>query len=432
MNYGSPQQIVKIGPNAYRLLTKPERHDSVQPGDIIKIPQKMNLRSPHGLRLEECKAVTLEKVTIESAPCFALYSGWGEDILLDHVRVVPGPTPPGATEPRIFSSSADGLNLEDNTRGPVIRNCTVASNGDDGIAIYNKSDSVIGQEKDGAIVVGLFPSAPRDKVYFPGDTLRFFLAQTLRTEERKIVTVEANASPSDLEQVKQQFSAGIQAHKYGRAVRVNLDSPLTVAPGDLVIDTRYAGRGFEITNNVLVNNASRGMNICQSYGSISHNCVYHSFLPGIHVTGAGDYGFQTSIDIKDNVVTDASVGFPARKDWKGAISIVAWGTGPVLDGNSHISITGNVINQLNGIGIQVLCASQVMIEDNVFGSVDKFAAPDLTINFPALSLDEVHDAEIKENVVAGTGWSASPEIKMTSSCHDISAEVPFLLSFPTR
>jgi hypothetical protein len=377
VNYGSHKEIVDLGNKAYRLVTQWERRDAVRPGDHIKLPQRLNLRAPHGIDVYGSKALTFENVTIESAPCFGFVSTWGEDISLNRVRVVPGPPPPGATEPRIFSSSADGINLQDNTRGPVIRNCMVTSNGDDGIAIYNQPDLVLGNEGAGSLLIGLNWPDPKRKVYAPGDTLRFFLFQSGRTEERKIASVQPAPPPEDIEQIMKKCLKTFNKASYHRTVKVGLDSPLAGVAGDMVLDTRYAGRGFEISNNVLVNNASRGININQSYGTVSGNKVTHSYLPGIHMTefmrtDSGGSSFQTSVDIKDNVVTDACIGYPGRKDWQGAISIVAWDAGAgFVDGHSNISITGNTIDKPNGIGIQVQCGSKIVIEGNIFGSLEK-------------------------------------------------------------
>lgn len=431
INYALPKEIIKIGENAFRLITKWERHDSVREGDLIKLPQRLNLKAPHCVRVDGCKSITFENVTIESAPCFGFVSTWGEDIVLDNVRVVPGPPPPGAIEPRIFSSSADGINLQNNRRGPVIRNCIVVSNGDDGIAIYNTPDMMLGGQGDRSVVIGLNESDPRNKAYSPGDTLRFFLFQARRTEERKIVSVEPAPAPNDIERVMKQYLKTYDKARYQKTVRVLLDAPLTAHPGDMVLNTEYAGRGFEISNNVLINNASRGINVNQSYGSVFHNYVCHSFLPGIHMTefmrsDGGGSGFQTSVDIRNNVVADACIGYPQRKDWQGAISIVAWDAGAhFLDGNSGISIVGNTIDRPNGIGIQVQCASKVVIEDNIFGCLEKVGNAKEGNFAPAIFLNEVHGANLRRNVLAGTGWkSPRSELQMSPTCDGISFELP--------
>lgn len=432
IDYGGPfKKIIPMGNGAYRLILKQAIwRSSVQVGDLIKIPQKLNLRSPHAIRIHACKSISLENVTIESAPCFGFVSTWGDNIMLDNVRVVPGPPPPGATEPRIFSSSADGINLQDDRRGPVIRNCIVACNGDDGIAIYNLPDMVLAQDGT-SITIGLRCPDPQVECYSAGDTLRFFLHSRRRTVDRKIVSVQPGPPARELELIKETPKS---SSHFRRAVKIILDLPLTVTPGDMLLNTKYAGRGFDISNNLLLNNACRGINVNESYGAVVRNYVYHTFLPGIHMTEFledGGSGFQTSVSIKDNTVIDACVGYSQRKDWQGAISIVTWDAEPhSLDGNSNITITGNKIDRPNGVGIQVLCGSKILIEDNIFGSLDKVG--NAKKGAPAILLDEVYGANLRQNILVGTGWGTpQSELQVMRTCRDVSYDVPINFSFAT-
>ena len=424
-NYALPKQIVALGGGAYRLMTRSPRHDTVAVGDLVKLPQRLNLKCPHAFRVEGSKDVTLQNVTIESAPCFGFVSTWGDGIVLDHVRVIPGPPPPGATEPRTFSSSADGLNLENDEHGAIIHDCRVESNGDDGIAIYDSPDLIVGPAGGASVLIGLNEFNTVDKPYPVGDTLRFFLPTG--PVDRKIASVERQPTPADLAQIRQKaFAGGAAKRGFERTLRVGLDLPVTAEPGDHVLDLRYAGGGFDISRNVLVNNASRGINVNQSFGTVSHNSITHSFLPGIHMTefmATGGSPFQTSVQIIDNVITDACIGDPGRKDWQGAISIVSWEANHYVGGHTDITITGNTIDRPNGIGIQVQTGSRIVVADNVFGPVGvvrKGATP------PAVLLDNVLGATVRGNVIKGDGWGAAgAQLRIMPNCRDISAEMPF-------
>jgi hypothetical protein len=416
VNYGHPKEIVNTGDGTYRLLMKGGRHDSVQPGDLIKLPQRLNLKAPHAVRVDGSKAITFENVTIESAPCFGFVSTWGDGIVLDHVKVVPGPPPPGATEPRIFSSSADGINMENDARGPSIRNCKVISNGDDGIAIYNMPDLVLAQDGSSSLIIGLNNPNPRQEAYAPGDRVRLFLFGH-GIEERKIIAVEPSADSGKLPPYNRV--------RYSRLARVTVDTPVTAAPGDRVLDTRYEGAGFEIANNMLINNASRGINVNQSGGRVFENHISHSFLPGIHMTefmraDGGGSGFQKEVEILNNVISDACIGFPQRKDWQGAICIVASDSKAHFEGHEEISIVNNVIERPNGIGIQAQCARNVKIWNNTIASPAKAGRA-----AAAILLDDVHAANLRNNVLSGAGWNApTTELRMLPSCSGIVYELP--------
>lgn len=412
--YGGPQELRRLDSGEYQLIHKaPHLHDTTQPGDWIKLPQRLNLKSPHAVRLSRCASVTLANVTIHSAPCFGFVSSFGEAISLDAVRVVPGPPPPGATEPRIFSSSADGINLHGNTTGPVIRNCVVASSGDDGIAIYNFSDLVLARESATILLVALREAAPGLLCYARGDTLRFFRLQEGRTEERRIVSVQPAEAPPDLEVIKARALKSASPSAYSRAFRVTLDSAISLSVGDRILNCRYAGRDFEIARNTVLDAASRGINVNQSFGSVHDNVVCHTYLPGVHMTAFlkdGGAGFQTAVALENNVVMDTCIGLPKREDWQGGISIVNWDAElPFQDGHTQLTLRGNRIAMSHGPALKLHCASGVAIEQNIL-------APGCPA--PAVVLDSVATANLSQNLIIPT----SAAIQISATCRQINSD----------
>ena len=424
-NYGTdPKNIIHIGDNLYHFTRKSSFY-GIAPGDHIKFPQKLNLKSPHAVNLFNCQSVTFQNVTIESAPCFGFVSTWGDGLVLDHVRVVPGPPPPGATEPRIFSSSADGINLENDRRGPIVRNCTVQSNGDDGIAVYNQPDTVLAQQPDGTIQIGTVWGDPRVEPYNPGDMLRFFLKTSGRIVEAKVTEVKPGPTGPALKPILDALQLPPQA--FFRSILVRLDAPVTTALDDRVLNTQFTGRGFQITGNTLINDASRGITLNYSYGDVSQNHIEHSYLPAIHMTefmkdaGNGS-AFQTSVKIENNTITDPCIAYTVNPGWNAAISLIA--SGPFahsLDGYSNIAITGNSIDRLNGPGIYVTSATNVSIENNTFGDLERVGAA--KIGAPAIQLSRVNGAAIHNNILAGSGWEQpDSELSISSDCFNVSLE----------
>ena len=65
---------------------------------------------PHTLSIDDSAHVTLDHATIHASNCMGIIASGGEG---GHrfvaCRVVPGPLPPGATEPRILSTCADAM-----------------------------------------------------------------------------------------------------------------------------------------------------------------------------------------------------------------------------------------------------------------------------------------------------------------------------------
>ena len=87
---------------------------------------------PHGITLERCSNTVLERVTVHAAPGMGILEAGGEGgTQLRGCRVVPGPTPAGATAPRLLSSSWDAIQHKGVRRGPRVEGCEVESAGDD-------------------------------------------------------------------------------------------------------------------------------------------------------------------------------------------------------------------------------------------------------------------------------------------------------------
>jgi hypothetical protein len=426
-NYGAPQAILKIGTGEYRLVYQHPRHDAAAPGDLIKLPQRLNLKAPHAVRLSQCEAVAVKNVTIRSAPCFGLTSSLGDGITLENVRVVPGPVPPGASQQRIFSSSADAINLSNNRTGPVIRHCAVTSSGDDGIAVYNQPAFIYGKKNDTTLIVGL--NWGRSADYRPGDLLRFFLFKAGKTAERRLLASLPARTPPDFEDIKRRHLKAPRKNSLQTCIEVALDAPLDAEAGDMLLNASYAGQGFEISGNVLVDVASRGINACQSGGLVKNNDIRHTYLSGIQVAafmkdGGSGSGFQHAVAIADNELADTCIGFSQEKNWQGAVSVVNWDSQhPFPDGHRDISITGNSIDKPNGVGIKVQCASKVVVARNRFGSPGVRRRGDA-----AILLDAVGSAKLFGNALFGPAWVApTAELAVSASCHDVDAEIPVIV-----
>ena len=60
--------------------------------------------------------------------------------------IKPGPTPDGATEPRMISTCADGLNIAFATKGPTIEGCHFSFMGDDSVNLHGATFVVLEQK----------------------------------------------------------------------------------------------------------------------------------------------------------------------------------------------------------------------------------------------------------------------------------------------
>lgn len=126
---------------------------------------------PHGIVLERCAEVTLDRVTLHAAPGMGILDVGGDGgTRLAGCRVVPGPPPPGATAPRLLSTSWDAIQHKLTRRGPKVTGCTIEHAGDDSWSV--QSSSLLVLARDGrSIVLASEDDGPAQYLQ-PGDRLR--------------------------------------------------------------------------------------------------------------------------------------------------------------------------------------------------------------------------------------------------------------------
>lgn len=84
-----------------------------------------------------CENFRMENVTIWTAPSIAIVGRFtGKGHVYDGVKITRGPKPEGATEDRLLSSCADGLNYAYGNAGPVLKNCDFSFMGDDSVNLH--------------------------------------------------------------------------------------------------------------------------------------------------------------------------------------------------------------------------------------------------------------------------------------------------------
>ena len=99
---------------------------------------------PHAFALDRCENVTLRSVTVHSAPGMGILEADGEGgNQFLHCRVVPGPVPAGATEPRLLSTSWDAMQSKTIRRGPRVEGCEIREAGDDSWSVQSSDFLVL-------------------------------------------------------------------------------------------------------------------------------------------------------------------------------------------------------------------------------------------------------------------------------------------------
>lgn len=364
------------GGGVFRLDHGKRRYkDAATPGDLIRMPQKF--LSAHGIVQRECENVALEDITLHSCPGFGITGRGGSGNVYRRIRIVPGPPPPGATEPRLFSSMFDGINCGHHRAGPVIEHGEFVNTGDDAIAIYSPSAIVIGPFARCTVTV--VPST-ESHTFLPGDRVRFYRFADASTHDATVAAVEpADRKPDALREVVLPFVPSARPYQYRQAWTLTLDGEVRLDEGDGCANLEQSGRGFRIEGNTIRNGGSRGIVVNQSGGAVRNNRIEHTFLPGIHMFSfihESGSAFQEDVEIVGNRLAWTGRALARRDDWCGAICITGWDRGlQTPNGHRRLVIADNEIRNAAGLNLQIHCASEVLVRGNRFLDTHTVEAP---------------------------------------------------------
>jgi hypothetical protein len=400
--------IENRGKGIWRLHHAVSVRDTAAPGDLIRIPRKYT--RPHGMSFVSCEGLHFENVTLLAAPGFGVTDKAGSGSVYERFRIIPGPPPPGATEPRLFSSMYDGLNGLAGRSCPIVRNGAFAYTGDDAIAWYINPLLVLSIPEPGRAHLALKNDATTCR---PGDQLRFPIhgADTAVT----VTVASVKRVLTEKKQLRNQVLALLPDYRgntFNGVLEVTFRKPVSLPPGATGINLAQAGHGFRIENNRVFNSASRGIVCNLAGGSLRNNRIDTTFLCGIHVfeaTREGGPGFVEDLAIAGNEVSWSCVNQPPNAGWSGGITVTTWSkdyTGS--NGHRDLRILDNSVHHTVGPALQVHCAADVLIRGNRFQHTHQAPAAVTTKyrdinNGATVVLDDVRNVRLEDNTISDPG-----------------------------
>ncbi|HBC87102.1 MAG TPA: hypothetical protein DCZ94_09125 [Lentisphaeria bacterium] len=343
-------------------------------GDLLVLRGKSGKM---GIRLINCSDMVVEKVTLWSAPGIGLQEIGGEGgNKYNGFTVTRGPAPAGGAE-RLISSAADAFHSSNVRRGPLVENCVLEYQGDDGVAIHGAYMLVVSAGDSDKLLV-----SPKYAVtYKDGDRLRIYDGKTYQLKkETKILSFSAAEKPVALESIKQlwkQYKLGDAAS--AKYYDLKVAEPFKVEAGDLVGSPDWIGSGFTVRKNVIRNNRAQGIRIKSTDGIIEDNQIEGCSATGIALGPELNYwmegDFVQNVTVRNNTIRDVNTGAKSIKHEKailvGAITVYALTPDNVLPsckGNSNLVIEGNTIEDCGGIGMLITCLKDSIIKNNTVGN----------------------------------------------------------------
>jgi hypothetical protein len=351
----------------------PKYHELIEVGDRIVL----TLRSGGAIRMNDCENVRIEDVTFLAAPGCAYLGRYMRGDNYFRYTIKPGPPPAGASEPRLISTCADGLNIAFATKGPTIEGCRFSFMGDDSVNLHGVTFVVVDQPTPKELLVAWPYSREYLATVIPaGATVR-----RLRPGDYAVVgeasltafTPVRERSAEHLELINKVWPRNEKGR--GTVFRLTLSEPLPAEPGDFLDIPASNAPGFVIRDCVFEDHRARGLRIMASHGVIKRNTFRRLKMSAITVGAEYEFwreaGWVEDVTIRDNTIVDvgrdgASHGSGAYV--LGAISIFGrtdqGSELPLWPGNRDIIIEGNTIRDCPSAGIFAAAAADIQIRNN--------------------------------------------------------------------
>lgn len=388
----------------------PAQHERIAVGDRLVL----TLRSGGAMRMNDCEDVRIEDVTFLSAPGAAYLGRYMRGDNYYRYVIKPGPPPPGASEPRLISACADGLNIAFATKGPTIERCRFSFMGDDSVNLHGVTFAVLGRPEPAKLLVA-WPYSPEGlaTVIPKGSTARRLRAGNYEVLGTARVTAFAplgERSAAHLDAIHEVWPRN-QAGR-GTVFVLSLAEPLAAEPGDFLDVPESNAPGFVVRDCVFEDHRARGLRIMAPHGLIENNTFRRLKMNA--VTIGAEYGFWreagwvSDVVIRGNTIEDVGRDAAMHSGGAyvlGAISVFARKDRgcelPVWPGNRDIVIEGNTIRGCPMAGIYVAGARGVRVHgnrlENVLYDPGKAAGRDT-----GLRLDSAIDVQHAQSVdVAG-------------------------------
>jgi hypothetical protein len=338
-------------------------------GDMASLSGNMHYALAHTIGIEACDGMVLREVCVYSSNCMGIIAGGGEG---GHqfvaCRVVPGPPPKGAVEPRLLSTNADAMLTKQMRKGVLTEGCEIRDAGDDSWSVTSDSFVILKKEGKTLYLTPWHTSAP-----LPGD----HLCASLDTPSLAVKTVAAVPAKSvELSAAMRQqvtnaaselrFSLKAGFKNEGMLCKVEMETDVPWGEGASVYCPDRQGNGFIFRNNRV---RSSGRILIKASGLVEGNTferikaiVVRPEVPRRAAAGIAE------IVIRNNTIIDANMQTPySGRAQAGAVCVAAEGEKgqPRPAGIfGRVVIEGNTIRGGNGAAVVVTSAKEVQIANN--------------------------------------------------------------------
>ncbi|EIP98879.1 hypothetical protein OpiT1DRAFT_03355 [Opitutaceae bacterium TAV1] len=359
-----------------------EKFQAFSIGDYVAL----DFRHSRGIRVERASNLLIENVTLHSVPSIGVICRYMDGKNIFRYKIERGPLPPGATLPRLLSTSADGLNYAYARTGPLVENCDFSFMGDDAINLHGIAFFVARVDNRTVSLLRPYPEEAFASIIAPGDEVRSLAPDSFDVKGRSTV-VRFSADPRPAEDFSELAartwkSAAVKAGKL-TVYRLELSAPLPVETGDFIEIPAISAPGWNIRDNHFHDHRGRALRLMASNGTAERNLLENIKQAAISIgpefTFWREAGWVDNVTIRDNTIR--RVGYDQRPATyaPGAISIFYRGETPDSPRpamrNENIRIENNRIEQTGGPAIHINQARNIIVTGNRIRDARQLSRP---------------------------------------------------------
>ncbi len=399
--------------------TFPQPQVDVKVGDLIAFDRR-GLDRFAAVSIKKCSDVELQDVHIFAAPGLAFVGRHNKGrVTFRGVKIERGPKPVGATEERLLSSNADGVNFAYCRVGPILENCDFSYMGDDSLNVHGTFAPVLRIKSPTELIVAL-PRKPEDtwSSMEEGDeviSLEEGAFGVVGKSRLKMVDALPSREDVTLKEIAQCFAEYKNPTAPYTLYQITLTQPLPgIKRGQWLEFPSTGCPRFIVRNSYFHDHRARGLRIMACGGIVEGNRFERIGSSAIQAGPELKYwreaGWVRGLRIAKNQIRN--IGFsgellgPGSYN-PGAIAVCIRndkGTPPWPRGNEDIAIEENVIEDCPVSGIHAYGANRLIIRNNILRRVatqpssESGKANQLYCQ-KAIDLDGVSNPEISGNEV---------------------------------
>jgi hypothetical protein len=385
--YTNNKGTVFLGNNSFQV---PYWNNYIEVGDVVMIRHWGWDPWKNAIQTGASHDLDFENVNIYASPFLGFLLSGGGGYRLSHCSVT------RLNASRLISSAADTVHISDNTGDIIIEDSTFGYQGDDGINIHGAL-GIVEREPDNSLhwtATGEGSYAPygwvagTDTIGFFNDTLGFLGTTSLQSLAHSKIGLSIN--------LKDRAAQGATQ----------------------IADLSRVSARFVIRNNKFLFNRARGLLLQSSYGLVENNTFTGQTGHGIMVgaaPGSEGPGVQNVIfrgNRFSNVGSFPSAPLPNISDVQyGALLVAVQGNADNMKSpvpvHENLIFDGNKFTDLQGAGLFISRANDVVVVNNQFTNGNLFRAPNAksgTADFNgSILVTQAHNVYLSKNAIEKAG-----------------------------